>query len=216
MVSNSITCCSVTPWTSTPRGMKGPQHKKTEGAFRPLERGPKRGTHSVGVKRQWCGHRGKVDNCQVGVYMGYVSRHDHALLDFRLSLPQEWAWDEQRRQACHVPKEVRYHTRQEQCLEMLDEWREQVPHGWVTGDDELGRHSRFRGELRERGERYVLGVPCNTTMRDLETPLPEYSGRGRRPKAPWQSVTQWRHALPPIAWRRLTVRDGEKGPVEIE
>jgi len=67
---------------------------------------PKRGMHSVGVKRQWCGHRGKVDNCQVGVYMGYVSRHDHALLDFRLSLPQAWAWDEQRRHACHVPEEV--------------------------------------------------------------------------------------------------------------
>jgi SRSO17 transposase len=48
---------------------------------------PKRGPHSVGVKRQWCSHRGKVDNCQVGVYMGYVSRRDHALLDFRLSLP---------------------------------------------------------------------------------------------------------------------------------
>jgi len=47
---------------------------------------PKRGTHSVGVKRQWCGHRGKVDNCQVGVYMGSVSRQAHALLDFRLSL----------------------------------------------------------------------------------------------------------------------------------
>lgn len=46
---------------------------------------PKRGTHSVGVKRQWCGHRGKIDTCQVGVFMGYVSRHDHALLDFRLS-----------------------------------------------------------------------------------------------------------------------------------
>ena len=105
---------------------------------------PKRGTHSVGVKRQWCGHRGKVDNCQVGVFMGYVSRHDHALLDFRLSLPEEWARDEQRRQACHVPPEVRYHTRQEQCLEMLDAWGEQVPHGWVTGDDELGRHTRFR------------------------------------------------------------------------
>lgn len=55
---------------------------------------PKRGTHSVGVKRQWCGHRGKVDNCQVGVFMGYVSRHDHALLDFRLSLPKEWVRDE--------------------------------------------------------------------------------------------------------------------------
>jgi SRSO17 transposase len=54
---------------------------------------PKRGTHSVGVKRQWCGHRGKVDTCQGGVYMGYVSRHHHALLDFRLYLPKEWAWD---------------------------------------------------------------------------------------------------------------------------
>src|SRR6266568_1732620 len=177
---------------------------------------PKRGTHSVGVKRQWCSHRGKVDNCQVGVFMGYVSRHDHALLDFRLSLPQDWARDAQRREECHVPPEVRYHTRHEQCLEMLDEWGEQVPHGWVTGDDELGRHTQFRHELRERGERYVLGVPCTTTMRDLEAPLPAYAGRGRRPKAPWQSVTEWRRGLDAEAWTHLTVRDGEKGPVEIE
>jgi SRSO17 transposase len=176
---------------------------------------PKRGTHSVGVKRQWCGHRGKVDNCQVGVFMGYVSRHDHALLDFRLSLPEDWARDEQRRQACHVPLEVRYQTRQEQCLEMLDTWGDQVPHGWVTGDDELGRHTPFRHALRERGERYVLGVPCNTTIRDLEAPLPAYAGRGRPLKAPWQSVTQWRQALPGDAWTHVTVRDGEKGPVAI-
>ena len=77
---------------------------------------PKRGTHSVGVKRQWRGHRGKVDNCQVGVFMGYVSHYDHALLDFRLSLPQDWARDAHRRQACHVPEDVTYHTRHEQCL----------------------------------------------------------------------------------------------------
>src|SRR5712691_268500 len=177
---------------------------------------PKRGTHSVGVKRQWCGHRGKVDNCQVGVFMGYVSRHDHAVLDFRLSLPEDWARDAQRRQECHVPKEVRYHTRHEQCLEMLDAWGNQVPHGWVTGDDELGRHTQFRHALRERGERYILGVPCTTTMRDLEAPLPEYAGRGRRPKAPWQSVTEWRTSLPADAWTHVTVRDGEKGPVAIE
>src|SRR5215472_3586576 len=177
---------------------------------------PKRGTHSVGVKRQWCSHRGKVDNCQVGVFMGYVSRHDHALLDFRLSLPEEWARDEHRRQACHVPPEVRYHTRQAQCLEMLDAWRAQVPHSWVTGDDELGRHTRFRGELRQRGERYVLGVPCTTAVRDLEGPSPAYRVRGRRPKAPWQAVTAWRQALPGNAWTHLTVRDGKKGPVEIE
>src|SRR5262245_53060724 len=177
---------------------------------------PKRGTHSVGVKRQWCGHRGKVDNCQVVVFMGYVSRHDHALLDFRLSLPADWARDAQRRQACHVPEDVRYQTRHEQCLEMLAAWGAQVPHGWVTGDDELGRHPRLRHALRERGERYVLGVPCNTIMRDLEAPLPAYAGRGRPPKAPWQSVTQWRQGLDTEAWTHLTVRDGEKGSVEIE
>jgi len=177
---------------------------------------PKRGTHSVGVKRQWCGHRGKVDNCQVGVFMGYVCRHDHALLDFRLSLPEDWARDKQRRQACHVPPEVRSQTRHEQCLEMLDAWGEQVPHGWVTGDDELGRHTRFRHDLRKRGERYVLGVPCTTTIRDLEAPLPAYAGRGRRPKAPWQAVTDWRQGLDAEGWTHLRVRDGEKGPVEIE
>jgi SRSO17 transposase len=142
--------------------------------------------------------------------------HDHALLDFRLSLPEEWARDERRRQACHVPPEVRYQTRQAQCLEMLDAWGEQVPHGWITGDDELGRHTRFRQQLRERGERYVLGVPCNTTMRDVEAPFPAYQGRGRRPKAPWQSVSTWRTSLNSDGWTSLTVRDGEKGPVEIE
>ena len=94
---------------------------------------PKRGPHAVGVKRQWCGHRGKVDNCQVGVFMGYVCRHEPAWLDFRSYLPKEWARDERRRQECHVPLAVRYQTRQDQCLEMLDEWRDQVPHGWVTG-----------------------------------------------------------------------------------
>ena len=67
---------------------------------------------------------------------------------------------------------------------MLDAWRVHVPHGWVTGDDELGRHTGLRQALRERGERYVLGVPCNTTIRDLEALPPEYQGRGRRPKAP--------------------------------
>jgi SRSO17 transposase len=177
---------------------------------------PKRGTHSVGVKRQWCGHRGKVDNCQVGVFMGYVSRHDHALLDFRLYLPEEWARDAQRRQECHVPKEVQYHTRPAQCLEMLDAWGKQVPHGWISGDDELGRHTQFRHALRERGERYLLGVPCNTAIRDLEASSPAYQGRGRPSKAPWQSVSAWRQSLGSDGWTRLTVRDGEKGPVAIE
>jgi SRSO17 transposase len=99
---------------------------------------------------------------------------------------------------------------------MLDAWSAHVPHGWVTGDDELGRHTGFRQELRERGERYVLGVPCTTTIRDLEALPPAYHGRGRRLKTPWQSVTAWRKSLDPTAWRKFTVRDGEKGPVAIE
>src|SRR5215472_16529042 len=177
---------------------------------------PKRGTHSVGVKRQWGSHRGKIDTCQVGVFMGYVSRRDHALLDFRLSLPGDWARDRKRRAECHVPEEVQYRTRPAQCLEMLDLWGAQIPHGWVTGDDELGRHSRLRHALRERGERYVLGVPYTTAIRDLEAPWPAYQGRGRPPKPSWQSVTVWRHTLDPEAWTHLTVRDGEKGPVAIE
>jgi hypothetical protein len=101
-------------------------------------------------------------------------------------------------------------------LEMLDAWGEQIPHGWVTGDDELGRHTRFRHALRERGERYLLGVPCNTAIRDLEASSPAYQGRGHPPKAPWQSVSAWRQSLGSDGWTRLTVRNGEKGPVEIE
>jgi len=73
----------------------------------------------------------------------------------------------------------------------------------------------FANSLRARGERYVLGVPCTTAIRDLEAPLPVYQGRGRPPKLPWQSVTAWRKALDPDVWTRLTVRDGEKGPIEI-
>ena len=147
--------------------------------------------------------------------MGYVSRRDHAVLDFRVSLPQEWARDQQRRQACHVPEDVHSRTRHDQCVERLDLWGAQVPPGWVVGDDALGRHTPFRHELRERGEHYILGVPC-TTMRDLASPWPTYQGRGRRPKLPWQSVTAWRTSRTMDAWTRWTVRDGEKGAVEIE
>jgi SRSO17 transposase len=121
---------------------------------------PKRGTHLIGVKRQWCSHRGKVDNCQEGVFMGYVSRHSYALLDFRLSLPEDWARDTQRRAEYHVPPEVRYRTHHEQCLEMLDTWGEQVPHGWVTGDDKLGRHTGFAASYDHGASSMCWGYPA--------------------------------------------------------
>jgi len=82
---------------------------------------PKKGTESVGVKRQWCGRLGKVENCQVGVYMGYASAEEHALVNMRRYLPEEWAKDRQRRKKCQVPKNIRFKTRHDLSLEMLEE-----------------------------------------------------------------------------------------------
>jgi SRSO17 transposase len=176
----------------------------------------KKGTKSVGVARQWCGRLGKVDNCQVGVFMAYVSRKEHALVNTRLYLPKEWAKDEGRRKEAGVPKAAKFRTRHQLAREMLDESGGALPHSWVAGDDEMGRPSGFRRELGVRGERYLLGVPSNTLVRDLDVAPPEYSGRGRHPKSPFLRLDRWRAALAEEAWTRIEVRDGEKGPLVIE
>jgi SRSO17 transposase len=176
----------------------------------------KKGTASVGVQRQWCGRLGKVENCQVGLYLGYVTDAEHVLVDFRLSLPREWAGDKKRRKRCGVPKDIRYRTRHELALELLDRRGGLLPHGWISGDDEMGRPAWFRKELAARHERYLLAVPSNTSIRDLEAEPPLYGGQGRRPKVPFRSVRGWCESLPAAAWTRLTVRDGEKGPLEVE
>jgi SRSO17 transposase len=159
---------------------------------------------------------GKVDNCQVGIYLAYVSRHEHALVDVRLYLPKAWAKDRVRRKRCGIPEAVRYRTRHELALEMLAETGPLRPHGWVTGDDEMGRSSRFRAELRRLHEPYLLAVPSNTTVRDLDAEAPEWGGRGRRPKRAFEQVRAWAASLPPGAWRRVEVRDGERGPKVVE
>jgi len=79
----------------------------------------KQGKNSVGVARQWCGRLGKIDNCQVGVYLGYASRIEHALVDVRLYLNKEWAKDKRRRKKAGVPREIRFRTRHALALEML-------------------------------------------------------------------------------------------------
>lgn len=177
---------------------------------------PKKGTASVGVQRQWCGRLGKVDNCQVGVFLGYVADDEHALVDFRLFLPREWAKDRTRRKKAGVPKAITYQTRHELALEMLRSTGGALPHGWIAGDDEMGRPAWFRKRLAGDGERYLLAVPSNTTVRDLEEPAPPYGGQGRHPKAPFRGVRTWSEALPADAWTKITVRDGEKGPLEVE
>lgn len=177
---------------------------------------PKKGTHSVGVERQWCGRLGKVDNCQIGVYLGYVSRVEHTLVDMRLYLPKSWINDRERRDQCHVPQDLVYQSRTQLALEMLIARRGLLPHRWVTGDDELGRASWFRRRLRELEERYLMAVPSTTTIRDLEAQPPDYSGFGGVPKPRFISVAKWREALSPDAWTQIEVRDGAKGPLKVD
>jgi SRSO17 transposase len=173
----------------------------------------KKGTESVGVQRQWCGRLGKVENCQVGIYLGYVARQDHALVDMRLYLPKEWANRKRRRNKAGVPAEIRFRTRHELMLEMLDEHGAVLPHAWIAGDDELGRSSWFRQELRARNECYLLAVPSNTLVRDLTLPDPPYAGHGPRPQVPFTRVDRWCAVVPEDAWQTIAVRDGEKGPL---
>jgi len=173
----------------------------------------KQGKKSVGVARQWCGRLGKVENCQVGVFLGYVSHAGHALVDSRLYLPREWTRDRKRMNEAGVPKGVRFRTRHELALEMLDLHGGLLPHRWVAGDDEMGRSTWFRRQLRDRGERYLLAVPGNTLVRDLVPADPPHSGQGRRKRTPFGRADAWRAALAEDAWETVEVRDGEKGPM---
>jgi SRSO17 transposase len=168
---------------------------------------PKSGPDSCGVARQWCGRLGKVENCQVGVFLTYVSAAAYAPLDRQLYLPRAWAEDPQRRQATHVPAAVTFRESWRIGLDLLDRSAADVPCGWVAGDDEFGRASALRAQLRLRRRRYVLDVPANTSIRDLgEAPQP-----GRR-VPPWRRVDEWAAALPARRWRRLVLGAGARGP----
>lgn len=176
---------------------------------------PKSGRASVGVARQWCGRLGKVENCQVAVFMGYVSGQEHALVDTRLYLPKEWTQDKARCEKAGVPEDRRRHrTRHQLCLEMLAEHGDKLAHGWIAGDDELGRPYAFRRRLDRMKERYLLAVPSNTLIRDLDAPEPKYSGR--QPKRPWQRVDAWMASRDEYEWTKIDVRDGAKGPLVVE
>jgi SRSO17 transposase len=177
---------------------------------------PKQGRNSVGVARQWCGRLGKTDNCQVGIYMGYVARREHALVDFRLFMPKEWSRDRARRTKCGVPRGTKHRTRHELVLEMLVEHGTLLPHAWIAGDDELGRPAEFREKLRENGEKYLLAVPANTLVRDLDAAPPASAGGKRPRKNRYQRASQWAATQPEKAWTTVAVRDGEKGPIELQ
>jgi SRSO17 transposase len=178
---------------------------------------PKSGADSCGVGRQWSGRLGKQENCQRGIFLAYAASGGYAPLDRRLYLPEDWADDPARRQKCHVPEGVEFRPGWRIAADLIERSGPGLPHGWVTGDDEFGRPAQFRAWLRRRGERYILDVPGDTVVRDLECTRPERrTGRGARPQVPFCRVDAWAARQPAGRWTRLTIRAGEKGPLRVD
>lgn len=176
---------------------------------------PKKGTASCGVDRQWCGRLGKLDNCQVGVFLAYAAPRGCTLLDGRLYLPQVWAADRDRRALTHVPDEVTFQEKWRIGLDLLDRARANLRGRWVAGDEEFGRCSELRGQLRLRRLSYVLDVPCNTLVREPTERRPPARPGGRLRLPVFERVDQWVARQPAGRWRKTLVRDGEKGPIEV-
>jgi len=160
---------------------------------------------------------GKKENCQLGVFLGYVSNKGHALVDERLYMPQDWGRDKARRRKCGVPQGLRFKTAPELALDMLTQRREELPHRWVVADGEFGRGFVFRRELHRMGERYLIEIACNRTVRDINAPPePINDGRRGRPrKAPFVQVRRWMAGLSDRDWKKINIRDGTKAPLIV-
>ena len=167
----------------------------------------KQGPESVGVARQYCGRLGKIDNCQVGIYVAYSTPRAFTLLEADIYLPQEWIDDKARRDKTYIPPETELRTNWQIADDLVMRVGSEVPHAWIVGDDEFGRPTEFRDRLAQRGERYLLEVPCNTAVRRPRS----WPGRAQK----WASVRCRKERHPLHKWRHVTLREGEKGPVEV-
>ena len=162
----------------------------------------KKGTHSVGVARQYSGTAGRIENCQIGVFAAYASRFGHALVDRRLYLPKGWAEDRERRAKACVPEEVTFATKPAMAREMVAKILDEgVPCAFVLADALYGSDYKFRTMLEERGQPYVLAVRSNQMLRFID---------------------EWRFVqtdpatliadLEAQAWQPLSAGEGAKGP----
>jgi SRSO17 transposase len=157
----------------------------------------KKGTHSAGVKRQYSGTAGRIENCQIGVFLAYATPTGYALLDRALYLPQDWAQDEARWWEAQIPDEVTFATKPALARAMLEgAIGAGVPFGWVTGDSIYGSDRSLRVWLEDQGRWFVLGVKSDEAL--------------------WQGFVQVRAAnllaeVPSAAWQRLSAGQGAKG-----
>ena len=162
----------------------------------------KKGTKSVGVARQYSGTAGRIETCQIGVFLAYAGPKGHAFLDRALYLPKAWTDDPARRRAAGVPSDVAFATKGELARAMLARaFAAEVPAAWVTGDEPYGNDGELRRWLEARRRPYVLAVARSHAV---------WAGAGG---APAQVRAEALVAtIPADGWRRIAVGDGSKGP----
>jgi SRSO17 transposase len=180
---------------------------------------PKKGRHSVGVARQYCGQLGKQDNCQVAVSLSLANHHASLPVAYRLYLPEDWAADSERRRKVGVPEEITFKTKPQIALEQIEAaCAAGLPRGVVLMDAGYGCNTSLRSGVSALGLNYVAGILPNTSVWVVGTgPLPPkpWSGRGRQPKLIRRddkhqpvSVKQLALSLPKQAWRTISWREG--------
>jgi SRSO17 transposase len=182
---------------------------------------PKKGTKSVGVKRQYAGCLGRTDNCQIGVCVNYQTAGGHTLIDRRLFLPEEWAEDRIRREEAGVPDTVVFRTKPELALEMVQQALERgVPFRWVTADSVYGDSPTFVQGVRGLGKCYVVDTSADARvwLSKPEVIPAGTKGRRGRPRTQARVATKPERVdavvarLPATAWKRLVVAQGSQGP----
>jgi SRSO17 transposase len=161
----------------------------------------KKGTGSVGVQRQYSGTAGRIENCQVGVFLSYASARGRALIDRRVYLPRSWTDDRRRCAAAGVPAQVEFATKPDLALEMITEAAAGgMPAAWVAADEVYGDNGAFRAGITKLGLGYVLAVSC--THR-----IPAFPGGKRALRADHIAA-----AVPARCWHRVSAGTGSKGP----
>jgi SRSO17 transposase len=185
---------------------------------------PKKGKHSVGVARQYCGQLGKQDNCQVAVSLSLANHHASLPVTWRLYLPKEWAVDRERRRKVGVPDEIDFKTKPEIALEQIEAaLKAGLSRGVVLMDAGYGCNTNLRTGISALALTYVAGILPNTTVwRHGTGPLPpkQWSGRGQRPKRLRRddkhrpiSVEELALSLPKRSWRKIEWREGTAEPL---
>ena len=182
---------------------------------------PKKGTHSVGVVRQYCGQVGKQENCRVAVSLSVSTNQASLPIVWRLYLPHEWADDQARRKQAGVPEEIQFETKPAIALQQIRTAVEQgVPQAPVLADAAYGTDTQFREAMGELGLRYVVGIMSSVSVwKPGEAPLSkaEWKGTGRPTKLlrrdsghKPRAVRELAHSLPASAWKTVTWRQGTK------